>query len=281
MSIIVHANAKINLSLDITGIRNDGYHLLYSVMQSVDLYDKITVLRSDKIEVMSFIRGEINTAYKAAYEFFKYTEINGGAKIFVKKNIPLKSGLGGGSADAAAVITALDILYKTNLTDSERCEIAIKIGADVPFCIIGGTVLVEGIGEKTTKLPDISDVYFVIVKRGKKPSTREMYGRYDLQKNIIHPESEKIIEAINNQNILKNAQILKNVFEILWEEKIADIKACMNKNGSKASLITGSGPSVFGIFTNENAAKACADELKIIAKHVYICKNAKSGVEII
>ncbi|MBP0959505.1 MAG: 4-(cytidine 5'-diphospho)-2-C-methyl-D-erythritol kinase, partial [Oscillospiraceae bacterium] len=159
--ISVKANAKINLGLDIVGIRDDGYHLLKTVMQSVSLYDIIALEKANDISVIcsdeTLPCGEQNLAFKAAKLFFEETKIVGGVKISIEKNIPSQAGLGGGSADAAGTIFALNKLYNADLSDEKLCEIGEKVGSDVPFCIVGGTKLCEGIGERLTSLKPVSD----------------------------------------------------------------------------------------------------------------------------
>ena len=156
----VKACAKINLTLDIVGKRCDGYHLIDSVFQSVSIFDELCVEKGDGITVkcsVGSIDNKDNIVCKAAEKFFENTKINGGAAIEIKKNIPLAAGLGGGSADAAAVIVALDRLYETKLSNEQICSIGLSVGADVPFCTVGGTARVGGIGEIVEKLPDIPD----------------------------------------------------------------------------------------------------------------------------
>ena len=178
----IKANAKINLTLDVLGKRDDGYHLIDSVFQSVSLGDIVTVNKCDVIRVDctdSTICDESNIAYKAAKMLKDEFNLPGGISIQLKKVIPVAAGMAGGSSDAAAVLVALNKLYETNLSEDELCEIGLSVGADVPFCIIGGTARVGGIGEKMEKLPDMPQCAIIIIKHGQKLSTADMYRQVD------------------------------------------------------------------------------------------------------
>lgn len=244
------ACAKINLTLDVTGKREDGYHLIDSVFQSVSLYDEITVEKSDTIIVRctdSTICDKSNIAYKAAEKFFEYVGINGGAEIVIKKHIPLASGMGGGSADAAAVILALDKIYKTNLTEKKLCQIGLSVGADVPFCIVGGTARVGGIGEKMQKLPDMPDCAILLIKHGAKQSTADMYKRVDAYPQTTF-YTQAMSDGISNGDL---DAVCKNVFNAFSavcnnENLINDIKT----TNPLAVSLSGSGPTVFAIYNN-------------------------------
>lgn len=282
--ISVKANAKINLGLDIVGTRNDGYHLLKTVMQSVSLYDIITLEKSDKISVKCSDEmlpcGEQNLAFKAAKLFFEETKIVGGVKISIEKNIPSQAGLGGGSADAAGTIFALNKLYNTDLSDERLCEIGEKVGSDVPFCIVGGTKLCEGIGEKLTSLKPVSDMKIVISKGSDGISTIEAYKTYDKLQGIKHPDIDMLVNAINNGE--KFYSLCGNVLELTaFLATVDEIKETMIELGAENSVMTGSGSAVFGIFDNEKLAEKCCENLKKSGLFATVSVPTECGIEII
>lgn len=272
------ANAKINLTLDVLGKREDGYHLIDSVFQSVSLCDEVDVEKADEISVGcidSTICDEANIAYKAAKKFFEYTGVQGGAGIKIEKHIPLASGMGGGSADAAAVIVALDKIYETNLSQEQLCEIGLSVGADVPFCIIGGTARVGGIGEKMAKLPDMPDCVMLIIKHGVKQSTADMYRRVD-----EYPQdkfyTQKMVDGIENNDL---NEVCKNVFNAFAsvcdnETLMGDIK----ETNPLALSLSGSGPTVFAIYKNLDDAKAAKEMLKEKYNPIIVTP-AKCGIK--
>lgn len=271
------ANAKINLTLDVLGKREDGYHLIDSVFQSVSLWDIVTIEKSDIISVGctdSTICEQSNIAYKAAKSFFDYTGVRGGAKIAIEKHIPLASGMGGGSADAAAVIVALDKLYKTNLTKEQLCEIGLSVGADVPFCIVGGTARVGGIGEQMQKLPDMPDCAILLIKHGKKLSTADMYRQLD-----AYPQdkfyTQQMVDGINRGDINAVCKNVYNAFSSVCDNErlIEDIKTT---NPLSVSL-SGSGPTVFAIYKNADDAKKASGLLATKYKPI-IATPDKSGI---
>lgn len=250
----IKAYAKINLTLDICGKRADGYHLLDSVMQSISLYDLITLEKSDKISVTSSISslsGEENIAYKAAKQFFDAVKINSGAEIFIKKNIPYPAGLGGGSADAAAVICGLNKLYNTSLSNDELCEIGLKVGADVPFCIVGGTARVEGIGEIITPLKPIPKMYFLLAKNGEKASTKEMYYMLDNAKITPEYKTAFAVDAICNSDINGIFQNISNSFASVCG--LYNIDELLKGTSPLCVSLSGSGPTVFAVYSDKQS----------------------------
>lgn len=259
--ITLKANAKLNLTLDICGKRDDGYHLLDSVMQSISLHDTVKLQIADKISVCcecEEINGEDNIAYLSAVRFFEYAGILGGVKISINKNIPLASGMGGGSADAAAVICGLNELYKTGLDETQLCRIGATVGADVPFCIIGGTARVGGIGEKIKKLPDIPKCYIVVVKAGEKSSTKDMYKKLDGMA-CLPLKTDEMIKAINNRSIKEIFLNCSNAFSSVFDYD--DIKEVFIKTLPLGVSLSGSGPTVFGIYDGKEKAERCAELL--------------------
>lgn len=284
-SVTILANAKLNLSLDVTGKRPDGYHTVEMVMQSVDIFDTVTVQKADSgIELVcqddDLPTGADNLAYKAAAVFFDETEIEGGAVIRLKKRIPTAAGLGGGSADAAAVLTALNELYGKPLEDEEMAELALKLGADVPFCLVGGTQLAEGVGSILSPLPQLTGCAFVVVKTGVKPSTAEMYSRFDEldEADIIRPRTQSLVDAICEGENEDVGRYMSNVFDALWD--FGSIKDIMSDSGATGVLVSGSGPSIFGFFPDLDDAKDAYDRLKDEYDDVFLCEPADCGCEI-
>lgn len=259
LKINLKANAKINLTLDIVGVREDGYHLVDMIMQSVSLADDITVETSDNADIIvassnKMLGGENDITYKAAKLFLKKINIKAGIKIFINKNIPLAAGLGGGSADAAAVLIALNKIYGEPLNSTELEELAFKLGADVPFFIYGGTISVTGIGEIFETLPLMPNCYFVIAKKEDKSSTGEMYRKVDsLMDKINHPNNALAKKAIINNNLSELCENVGNVFSAVWDDSI--VPDILKKSGALAVSLSGSGPSFFGIFNDINSAE--------------------------
>ena len=271
---IIYAYAKINLTLDIIGRREDGYHLIDSVFQSVGLYDILEIKKSETITVnCGEIEQKQNIAYTAAKEFFKFSGIKGGAEINIEKRIPLLSGLGGGSADAAAVIVALDSLYRTGLSKDELVNIALKCGADVPFFIYGGTKRVGGIGEIIKPLPDIKDCYAVLVKSGGKKSTKDMYKRLD---SLPQQESrtQRFTEAYGEEKF----NFTGNAFSLLAEDK--NVVSALKDQHPIAVSVSGSGPTHFALFSAENQAKKASECLENQGFKPIIAPFVNCGVKI-
>ena len=269
-SIRLKACAKINLCLDIIRIRKDGYHLIESIMQSLELHDTVSVRRRGDGKIRVFCPGcdipeKSNVAYKAAKVFFEATDLSAsaGATIYIKKRIPSQAGLGGGSADAAAVLVALNRLYKTGISEDKLSLLGAKVGADVPFCVCGGARLCRGIGEILTKLDDLNDCYIVLVKGYDGVSTKQAYEDYDNASDLVCLRLEKVVEAISAGNFEALRGKLINVFEESTSVKEVSILVnALRKAGAVEAAMTGSGSAVFGIFTDRKAAKKCAKELK-------------------
>ncbi|MBR7133157.1 MAG: 4-(cytidine 5'-diphospho)-2-C-methyl-D-erythritol kinase [Clostridia bacterium] len=277
----IAARAKINLTLAVTGKREDGYHLIDTVMQSVTLADRITVAPSEKIEVICDKQGEIsgekNIAFSAARLFFEKTGICGGAKIRISKNIPLAAGLGGGSADAAAVLLALDRLFNTGLSKNEMEVMALSLGADVPFFIRGGTQRAEGIGEILTALSDFKGGYFVLAKAGEKPSTGEMYKRLDSEQ-APQIAVDLAVQAINNgQN--GAACFQGNSFDTVWKndalkKRLAELKPV-------ATSLSGSGPTRFAYFKTKQSAVKVLKALKSEKIECFLVRPCRKAIKFV
>ncbi len=275
----VKANAKINLSLAITGKREDGYHLIDTVMQSVSLYDILTFKKAKNIRVVcsnSELSGEENIAFKAAKLFFERTGIKGGVKIKIEKNIPQAAGLGGGSADAAAVLIALNRMYNAELSDGELEKIAVKLGADVPFFIKGGTQRAEGIGEVLTPIKPLDFGCFVLAKGESKPSTAEMYRRLDGEEHPL-PQTQAVISAVQSGDAELLAQSMDNSFAAVW--KNSAVKERLLNLSADAVSLSGSGPVWFAFYRDEDKANIDFNTLKKEKMESYLVKPAKSGIE--
>ena len=211
------APAKLNLSLDIIGTREDGYHLLRSIMKTIAIYDTIKLKKSDRISLNcnqeEISTEEDNLAYRAATAFFETTGIAGGVSITLEKNIPFGAGLGGGSSDAAATLTGLNQLYQTELSLEELSLCGISIGADVPFFLSGGTALIEGIVERYTQLKNFMPCWFVVVKPAFSVNTPEAYQLFDRLEQVLHPKTDSLINAIMQQDLPSFCQKAGNVLE--------------------------------------------------------------------
>lgn len=272
----IAAYAKVNLTLEITGVRDDGYHFLDSVIQSVSLCDIITLNPGSGIAVgcsIPQLDGVGNIAYAAANRFFEITGICGGADIYIEKRIPYPAGLGGGSADAAAVICGLNKLYDTHLSLHELRTAVLSIGSDIPFCIAGGTARVRGIGEVVEQLPPVKGQWMVIVSAGIKKSTAAMYKVVDLKKSVSCATSE-FITAMPEK---KSFKFCENAFSFAYadSERWNDLKNL----GAVAVSISGSGPSLFGIFESENAAKAASAALNCRGIKNYLAETVPYGIK--
>ena len=271
MNVTVEAPAKINLTLDVVGRRDDGYHLVETVMQAVDLCDRVTVRRTDKPGAVSLLcddarvpDGPDNTAVRAAAAFFAACGLpNPGVEIGLRKRIPLQAGLAGGSADAAGTLVALDRLMDTRMTAAELCAVAETVGADVPFCVLGAAAYAEGIGTILTPLPSLPDCAVVIAKPLDGVSTAEAYRLVDRAALTRRPHTGAAVDAVCAGDLAAVAHGLCNVFEeALALPEVAAIGQVMREHGTLGCRMTGSGSAVFGLFDNEEAARRCAAALR-------------------
>ncbi|MDO5783724.1 MAG: 4-(cytidine 5'-diphospho)-2-C-methyl-D-erythritol kinase [Eubacteriales bacterium] len=266
----VKAHAKINLTLDVTGKRPDGYHDVCMVMQSIGVHDVVTVsVGTGSGEISLHTVGSDlpsdnrNLAYRAAELFLKETGITcDGISITIEKHIPVAAGLAGGSTNAAAVLVLLDQLYDTQLSMEKRMEMGCKLGADVPFCIAGGTMLAEGIGEKLTKLPDAPQMHVVLCKPPFAVSTPAIYRAIDSAEIAVRPDTVAMLRAIEAGSAAEVSQYLCNVMQPITAElhpEVTQICDTMKANGALNAIMSGSGPSVFGLFDDrDKAERACA-----------------------
>ncbi|MBQ7097447.1 MAG: 4-(cytidine 5'-diphospho)-2-C-methyl-D-erythritol kinase [Clostridia bacterium] len=273
---------KINLSLDVVNRREDGYHNLKMIMQEIKLYDILTfsidedcrqtqiILEADSTELPL---DESNLIYKAAKLFFHKTEISASARIHLRKNIPMGAGLGGGSTDAAGTLLALNKVFGEPLTIARLAQMAKALGADVPFFLHGGCMLAEGIGEILTPIPPLKNVYIVLAKPPVHISTPWVYKNLVLNENTAHPDTNSVIEALKTNNLRLLSQSAGNVLESVTAREypqIEEYKAVMKSHGASYSLMSGSGSSVFGIFSHETEALSALEEFKKITSCAYI-----------
>ncbi len=281
----IKANAKVNLSLDITGKRPDGYHTLCSVFQSVSLCDILTVTLSDKISVncsKAELDGENNLCFKAAELFFKTAGIASGAEIYIEKHIPDAGGLGGGSADAAATLVALNELCERPLSQEKLLEIALKLGADVPFCMVGGTKLCEGIGEIMTELSPLPDCFIVVAKKGVKGSTGQMYSALDSKKDLRRPDTEAVISGLKKGELEKVFEGAYNCFEAVNDVTVLnEAKTVAKQNNALYAGLSGAGPSVILVFDEKTDAEKTAKALSKLQFESFVTVPCNQCVEII
>lgn len=284
-SVVIKAMAKVNLGLDVLRRRENGYHDVKMVMQTVNLYDTLTLSKMEEGITITTNTGELplnedNLIYKAAKLLLEHTGKDIGVSIHLDKQIPIAAGMAGGSTDAAATLLGMNELYNLNLTKEELAEIGVKIGADVPYCIYGGTYLSEGIGEVLTKLPDAPDCYVVIAKPGIGVSTKYVYENLHIETVKKHPDIDGMMEAIKAGNLDGVARKMENVLETVTVKRYPEIetmKKCLLENGAENALMSGSGPTVFGIFKEENIAKQALFKLEEtgLVKNGFVTTLAK------
>lgn len=268
--ISLRAMAKINLSLDVTGTRPDGYHDLRMVMQSVRLSDRISVspTRAPGVRLKTNLRylpsDQTNLAARAAGLVMEECGIRDGVFIDLEKHIPVAAGLAGGSSDAAAVLVAMNLLFHLKLSDDDLRRLGVRLGADVPFCLLRGTALAEGIGEVLTPLPPLPDCRILIAKPDLHVSTKAVFSALQMTDRIAHPDTDGQVQAVRGGDLRKVCGFCGNVLETVTEVRypvISRIKKIMAQYGALVSMMSGSGPSVFGIFDDERKAENARDAL--------------------
>ena len=275
------ALAKINLGLDVLGRREDGYHNVRMVMQTIYLYDNITIRRTKESGItlesnLYFLpNDEGNIAYKAAKLLMDEFQIQDGVHITLDKHIPVAAGLAGGSANAAAVLVGMNRMFSLGLSEEELMERGVNLGADVPYCVMRGTVLAEGIGEELTRLSALPKCYILIAKPGISVSTRTVYEKLDALSITEHPDIDGVIKGLENQDLKAIASSMGNVLEQVTVDAypiIEKIKDVMKEQGALNAMMSGSGPTVFGVFEDRQTAKKAHRRLKElkIAKQVYL-----------
>ena len=277
----IKAYGKVNISLDVVGKREDGYHLLSMIMQNIDLYDEIEVEKQQCGITLECNKSYVpvdnrNLAYKAAEIFKERYDIVDGVKINIEKNIPVSAGLAGGSTDAAAVLKVMNKLFNVNATEEELMELGLKLGADIPYCIHGGTALCEGIGEIITPIKSFRDKIIVLVKPAFGVSTKEVYKNFNLEKVKQHPKTAEIITAIENDDLNFVASNMKNLLENVTLRKhkiLIKIKEEMNTCGAINSMMSGSGPTIFAFFDDMLKAQRCFEKMKKKYSDVFITRT--------
>ena len=282
----VKVAAKINLMLDILKRLDNGYHSLFMIMQSVDLYDTITVEKNteNRIVIKCDTDGvpcnEKNIAYKCANAFFKSCNIeDNGITIEIEKNIPMAAGTAGGSADGAGVLYCLNKIYNTNLSITELCEIGATVGADIPFSLSGGTAITLNTGNVIAPVKDLPNCYIVLCKPEQDVSTPEAYAQFDALSRVRHLDRVSMTEAVASGNYENICKYCGNVFEQAVEvPKRPHIKGIMRKCGADACCMSGSGPTVFGLFSDKEKAEDCYNKLAKKYDNVYLCKPANKGI---
>ena len=292
MDILVKdAHAKINISLDVLGRREDGYHLVRMVMYSVGLCDRLTFekINDSKGEIILLAKDpdslnplvtmdENNLIYKAAKKLYEEYGIRDSVRITLEKNIPVAAGLAGGSTDAAATLKGINELFDLGVSVDDLCAIGKTLGADIPYCVRGGTMLSEGIGEILTSLPDFPKVHIVLAKPACPVSTAEVYkgiDAYDIKADE-RPDTDGLMDALNSEDSLKKiSDCMANVLELVTiplHPEIGEIKKIMEENGAVKAMMSGSGPTVFGIFESGHAAGKAVSSIEAsgLAREIFL-----------
>jgi 4-diphosphocytidyl-2-C-methyl-D-erythritol kinase len=281
MTCTVKAPAKINLALDVLSKRPDGYHDVAMIMQTVALYDTISVrsgfegikLTSDSSKIPV---DDTNIAYKAAHYLSTKYNVKRGAHIHIEKRIPVAAGLAGGSTDAAAVLKLLNKVWDLKLSKAELMDAGKKLGADVPFCIQGGTCLAEGLGDKLTVIKSMPDCFILLAKPNVGVSTKDVYEGLKLDEIEERPNIPAILQGIQNQDLLKISNNMGNVLESVTTKMypiILELKRKLLENGAIGSLMSGSGPTVFGVFEDMATAYGAYDNIKTLVNEIFVVKT--------
>lgn len=287
--IVLKAYAKINWALDVLGERADGYHDVEMVMQSIDLCDIVSLTeKNDGISMGcdgdSIPVDETNTAYRAAALIKERFGIEKGLEIELKKNIPVAAGLAGGSADAAAVLVGLNRMWELNLQDSDLMALAGIIGSDVPFCVAGGTALARGRGEKIAKLSPAEGIWLVLVTLKQHVSTAEVYGRLNLNRVSARPNIAGMVNSLRNRDFEGIARNMVNVLEVVTLELCPEIDAVKDdimRQGAIGCCMSGSGPTVYGLFGDEYAARRAYTALNRKYSQCFVVQTAGLGVQVV
>ncbi|MBO5336658.1 MAG: 4-(cytidine 5'-diphospho)-2-C-methyl-D-erythritol kinase [Lachnospiraceae bacterium] len=276
----IKAYAKINLGLDVVRRLENGYHEVKMVMQTVGIYDVLTFEKASEGIVITTDSGELptdenNLIYKAARLMKERYGITEGVRIHLQKNIPIAAGMAGGSTDAAATLKGLNELFELGAGKQELQEIGVKIGADVPYCVLGGTALAEGIGEKLTSLPSAPECVLLVAKPDINVSTKFVYEHLDAAGVDKHPDIDGMVEAIAEGSLQGIVERMENVLETVTipaHPIIATIKSRMKELGAVNSLMSGSGPTVFGIFVDRETAEKAYEQIKNeqLAKQIFV-----------
>jgi 4-diphosphocytidyl-2-C-methyl-D-erythritol kinase len=283
----LYTPAKINLSIDVTGRLENGYHQVEMIMQSIDLRDMITVEKAKSGISIHCTQPYVpndqrNIAWKAAELFFSECPEKGGARISLKKNIPVAAGLAGGSTNAAGVLKALNRLYGNHMNESQLVSLSRKLGADVALCLSGGTQLAKGIGDELTVLPDLAGVHVVLVKPSFPVSTPWVYKNLKLDQLGDRPDTAGLIRAIERSDIKFIAENMRNVLESVTVREYPELQRLMDRfmdYGAMGSRMSGSGPTVFGIFEDEKSANKAKMKFSKDYENVFYAKTLSRGEE--
>lgn len=266
-TISVKAPAKINLTLDVTGRRENGYHDLRMIMQTIDLYDTVTITADNHTNQIAFSMNkelpdgcpmEKNLVYRAAALLCEKYNLTQGMSIQLEKNIPAAAGLAGGSSDCAATLIGINELYQLGLSLDELCDIGVTLGADVPFCIKKGTMLSEGIGEILTPLTPLAPLWALLIKPDISVSTAYVYQHLDLENLFVHPDTDAVLQALERHDSAAVAHALCNVLETVTIPQypiLSDIREFLVRENAVGALMSGSGPTTYGLYQDEIAAQ--------------------------
>ena len=274
------AYAKINLGLDVIRRREDGYHEVKMIMQNIGIHDELTFRKQAEGITLKIDRVDLpvdgnNLIYKAAKLIKEEYGITEGVRIDLKKRIPIEAGLAGGSTDAAAVFWGMNELFSIGMTQEKMCELGVRIGADVPYCIMGGTAIAEGIGEKLTPLPDTPKAVVLIAKPDISVSTKDVYQNLNVPELKVHPDIDGMTKAIIRHDLDGVIERMDNVLEnvnVRMHPIIDEIKNFMRANGAARAMMSGSGPTVFGIYKDQAQAADAYMKLKEtdLAKDIFV-----------
>ncbi len=280
-SITLKSRAKINLSLDILSILPNGYHEVEMIMQQIDLYDLVTVEKIPTgIEVSSNLyylpTDQSNIAWKAAKLLIDTYQIESGVKIHLEKKVPVAAGLAGGSANAAAVLRAMNEIFELNLSDTCLMEHGLTLGADVPFCLMTGAAIARGIGEKLEPINGLDNVWVLLSKPNIGVSTREVYKAYDRHDVLRHPDTLRVAEAAGKGDLQTLSKEMYNVLEEVTTSlypTVAEVKRKIHQSGASAVMMSGSGPTVFGLFTSYDRGQKAEKQLRKWYQQTYLVKT--------
>lgn len=265
----IKAYAKVNLGLDVVRKLENGYHEVRMVMQTVNIHDTLTLKKAEKGIVLTtdneaLPKDENNLVYRAARLLMEFCRIGEGVSIHLEKRIPMAAGMAGGSSDAAAVMKGMNKLFSLGLSEEELRRQGVKLGADIPYCIMGGTALAEGIGEKLTRLPAAPDCFLLVAKPDIDVSTKYVYENLNLSSIKRHPDIDGMVEAVRKGSLQGVIERMDNVLQSVTEKKypvITGLKSFMEENGASKALMSGSGPTVFGVYEEEGKAMAAKEKL--------------------
>jgi 4-diphosphocytidyl-2-C-methyl-D-erythritol kinase len=286
---LVRTYAKINLYLNIVGKREDGYHNIESIMQTIDLYDELLFeLKEEGIEVQSepegFVKVENNLVFKTADLLRNKYNIKKGVFIKLKKNIPIGAGLAGGSSNAAGVLVGLNDLWDLNLSINDLLKLGSKLGSDVPFCVLGGTCLARGRGEELVEMKPIPPCYIVVINPGFEVLTKEVYQSFDKKGKVASFNIDRIKDALDKSDFDGICGNMVNSMEDIVFKKFPELKKLKKiaeNTGTEGVLMSGSGPTIFAITQSENKAKNIAVKFKGILPFVSVYKNYVHGVDVV